>query len=74
MIGNICPKHVEVELQNKLGISSASSWFSLKGYQHAGSAQHKKLYGLVSIGQQLVRSLGDYEEENMFTKGPCLNI
>ena len=27
----ICPKHVEVDWQNKLRISSASGWFSLRG-------------------------------------------
>jgi hypothetical protein len=27
----ICPKHVEVDWQNKLRINSASSWFSLQG-------------------------------------------
>jgi hypothetical protein len=36
--------------------------FHYKDYQDAGSAQHKKVYGIVSIGQQSVRSLGNYEE------------
>jgi hypothetical protein len=30
MMGNTCPKHVEVEWRNKLRINSASSWFSLQ--------------------------------------------
>jgi len=33
----ICSKHVKVDWRNKLGINSASSWFSLHGYAKADS-------------------------------------
>ena len=40
----ICPKHVEVEWRNKLGINSASSWFSLHRCIEMHGQQNIKYY------------------------------
>jgi hypothetical protein len=51
MMGNIGPKHVEVEWRNKLRINSASSWFSLQRLSRwtASKAKHFHVNGKISL-------------------------